>query len=98
MDREPLARLEQTDTEWRLGTLSIDKLCPRFRQGWSFELQPEARFTKQRFNADGVCGCAVIFHAIDGRGAPTMTQDYFVGWVPTAREFELDRWIAFLNN
>jgi len=93
------ANLEDYKTEWSLGTFSISKLRPTYGIGWTLPLQPSSRLYKRwfEFNDLAVRGWAIIFRIADPVGPPTGKFEVFVGWVPSDRERDADRWIAFLN-
>ena len=92
-----LAELSETEHEWWLGSLSLDKRHPTFRLDYSQPLHPESRFYKQLFDLDGRRGIAAIFRAVEPPPSPKYRADIFVGWVPPEREAELNEWLAFLN-
>ena len=99
-DRVPLARLEQNDDAWMLGTLGIDKHQPVYSDGWGHGLHPESRFYKRWFEFPdiGARGWAIILRIWDPVGEPTGRYETFPGWVPPERAAEADAWIAFLND
>lgn len=92
-----LKGIHETDYEWFLGTLSIDKRHPSFRIGWGFGLSLSSRFRKEPFTVAGQERVAAIFHQFDGAEHDKEDEEILVGWVEKTREAELDAWIAFLN-
>lgn len=95
---EPLAGVEETDDEWWLGRLSVNKKCPEFRSGYSHSLQPESKFRKQWFEfRDGRKGWVAIFQLFDPASPNPAPPEYLAGWVMADREPDLDKWIEFLN-
>lgn len=97
--RRPIARLKETDDQWKLDTFSILKYGAQFSNGWGHSLRPESRFYKRWFEFPdiGARGWAIIFRVFDPIGEPTQNYEQYPGWVPPEREAEADEWIAFLN-
>lgn len=99
MYSDPLLRIGETDTEWKLGTFSLDKYQPIFRIGYGGGLTSESRFRKQWFDISekNVSGWAAIFRSFDIGRKGDGPEEFFVGWVPPEREADIDVWISFLN-
>src|SRR5262245_26649237 len=97
--REPLTRLDDLGTAWRLGSIQISKLRPERVAGFTSDLTAACVFRKQWFHFPDIerSGWAVIFRVREPRSAPGPTSEYLCGWVPPAREADADRWVAFLN-
>lgn len=47
---DPLLRIEETNTEWWLGTFSLNKSRASFRVGFGGPLSAQSRFRKQWFD------------------------------------------------
>jgi hypothetical protein len=94
----PIAGMIDTEFEWGLGTVTISKLHPQFRVGFGHKLQSDSGFYKVGFDfGPELRGSAAVFRAFDPMAGHAPPAEYVVGWVPPARERDLDEWIAFLN-
>ncbi len=95
----PLSGIYETEQEWILGPIGINKRRPNFRLGWSVRLSSSSHFRKQLFKLQDqrTSRVAAVFHQFDEdlTGKPSM--EYFIGWVPKERERDLETWLAFLN-
>lgn len=93
-----LEGVDETDQEWHLGQISVDKTEPYFRWGMGFGLSNTSRFRKEPFtSADRGEIVAVVFHQFDTEEHDKPVAEYLAGWVEKEREAELDKWIEFMN-
>jgi hypothetical protein len=94
----PLESLGETEHEWLLGLVHLDKHHPAFRVGYGAGLSPESHFRKVAFmRPDGARAVAAVFHQLTSSQYSDKPAEYFAGWVPAEREAALDEWISFLN-
>jgi hypothetical protein len=96
--RSPLSGIEELGSEWRLGSLTVDKKRAAWRMGWGGNLTAASRLHKLAFHfpETNQTGHAVIFRSFD-KGDSGLPEEFFVGWVPAERESDADGWITFLN-
>jgi len=92
--------IKETESEWMLGRIYVDKHRPVFRWGWGFGLSNTSHFRSQRFSLDdiGRSGVAAIFHQFDEAEHGKPMVEMFAGWVPADEGAALDGWIAFMNS
>jgi len=89
--------MEEDEPHWRVGEILLSQEVPTFEIAGLEDFYPdEARFRKQNFDypSESLRGAALIFHEGRRRGRDV---EYLVGWVPSDREPEAERWVAFLN-
>jgi hypothetical protein len=94
----PLVDLEERETKWVLGGISISRNHPWFSYGYKASLRHDSHFRKQRFSFPELkrTGWAIIFRAWE-KGDEGRPEEFFAGWVPEERESDAIRWIKFLN-
>lgn len=91
--------LKEDELGWSYGgPIRIRKSRPFFDEGpVAVPLHPGTRFYKVPFSSGDVAGVALWFEKVPA-DPPVMGETITLcGWVPKAREAELDGWIAFLN-
>jgi hypothetical protein len=91
--------VEESETEWILGRIHVDKRDPSFRWGYGAGLSKTSRFRLQSFQLDdiGRAGVAAIFHQFDEEEHGKPTAEYFAGWVSPDEEPKLAEWVSFMN-
>jgi hypothetical protein len=94
----PLVDLEERETKWVLGGISISRSHPWFSYGYKANLRHDSHFRKQRFSFPDLnkVGLAIIFRAWE-TGDEGLPEEFFAGWVPEERESDAISWIKFLN-
>lgn len=97
LDRRRIDGIRETEHEWILGSIAINKTCPYFRWGWGFALSKTSCFRKQPFQFRGKDCLAVIFRQFDEKEHDKPAEEYIAGWAWPEQEGDLDTWIAFMN-
>jgi len=92
---EPLARIKETRSEWRLGSVTVDKRECQGGTGWRLGLTAESCFFKFPATVEGKAVIGVVMRMWTPPDGATI--EYLAGWVPADREAEADNWIGFLN-
>jgi len=97
---QPLERIEEAETVWRLGHCQVSKLTDSGGSGWTPRFGEEACFRREWFDFPdlGRRGWAIILLVTMSReGEDRVPVEQIAGWVPPEREAQADQWIAFLN-
>ncbi len=95
---EPLSRIEQTESEWLLGSSHVGKDEPSGGTSWRSRFNSSTRFyTKKVTLPDGRVVLGIVFRILDRTTAGT-PKEQLAGWVPIEREADALGWIAFLNS
>ena len=83
-----------------LGQVALDKLEPRSRYGYWFQLSDTARFRTLEFSHDevGEDGLAIIFRQFDSSQYQDAPEEHFAGWVPRDKTAEAERWLETMTN
>lgn len=94
-----LAALVETEAQWKLGPLWIEKPRFRIRIGWGCEPSAETRFRTAPFDLPdlGQRGVVVIFRSCDRDLSEELPIEWVLGWVPGERVAEAEAWVATLN-
>jgi len=92
-NRKPLEQINETTTEWVLGQWSLAKTHRTWRVGYAHQLVPGATLRTFPFDIDGKSGIGMLFES-----AINQPPWIFVGWVPQAREKDIENWRTFLSD
>lgn len=96
LHREPLERLDEDESQWNIGQVTLKKNEATFRVSYWEPVVAGSWFYARPFDfGTDHRGAAAIFRTADPADADC--REYVVGWVRASREADLSRWIEGLN-